>query len=111
MNLTTSQTEYEEKLDQMRRHGAIVKGDFIGAMTRTQMEVGAVERTADEMVIRGPGKMNIIGEVAMQSAPDWLQAQIAIALVEAVTEWRITLTPTLVKSSQNPDEFLWVQKQ
>jgi hypothetical protein len=79
-------------------------------MARTHPIPGAVKRTSDEVVIRGPGKMNILGQVSVASAPNWSQVEIEISLVEAVADWHIPLVLTLVKSTAKPDESLWVQK-
>jgi hypothetical protein len=110
LKLTTSQTANEDRLNQMRARGADVKGDFVAAMTRSQVGVGAIERTSDELVIRGPGKINVIGEIPLASVHAWPEVRIGVTLVEAVTDWRIDLAPTLIKKSPKEDEFVWVQK-
>jgi hypothetical protein len=70
----------------------------------------AIEVTSDEIVVRGAGKVEIVGEVAMPTAGHWPDVQLSIGLIEAVSESELTLNLKMTQMSTKPDEFWWVHE-
>jgi hypothetical protein len=57
----------------------------------------AIEATADEIIIRGSGKIEIDGDSTHVGVSDWPELQLDITLIEAVSESKIALKGKFIK--------------
>jgi hypothetical protein len=113
LRISTPRAELAEKLRQTREQSLRRGGGpaFPQAYVNVRTVNEAMEPTEDEIVIRGSGKMQFVGEAPMLAASigNWPEVSIRITLIEAVTESQTTLNVKMVKCSPNPDEFFWVK--
>ena len=65
--------------------------------TFVEVQNGAerIEATTDEVLIRGPGKVEINGMAEVNTFEKWPELELRIALIEAVTDSKLLLTATM----------------
>jgi hypothetical protein len=81
-------------------------------VTQVDVQTGGtvIEATSDEIFIRGPGKIEIEGEVDSANSiklTDFQELELCLSLTEAVSELKTTLTTKMVKDTKPSNSHLW----
>ena len=100
----TLKTPRGKAVDYNRRSFSMSKQVVMPLDVPLDVKDDAIQATPDEIFVRGPGRVEIDGQVIAPSMSDWQELHLSVALTEAVTESRILLTVRLFRKDA---EALW----
>ncbi len=87
----------------------MVPSAFKTSVAHVNVKTGGeiIDATSDEIVIRGSGKVEIVGYLETSSVGDWPALELRVTLAEAVTESKVVLISSLVKGQMQDNALVW----
>jgi hypothetical protein len=109
LNISTPKAKQEaqsrQNLEKGLRAGGLVSPESHGGFRAIHE---SIEVTADEIVIRGSGKIEIEGSWPTLFVEQWEELVLRITLAEAVTESKIVLSAKFIPPESKEAHFVWV---